>query len=162
VFYTLHRERRTSFELVLFIRLSRFSAEILLPYVGILRTNVLPELTSEIWYGRYAIGGCSKLVLFNFLQSVIPTWRMLKIVRWEDKPPPWRHQEHWSSATTDDVIARDAVYSWSSELFVLHSVIMVFIKIGGWGLHQSHVLWLGSSEGEGGSKEARKQNIQWC
>jgi hypothetical protein len=27
----------------------------------------------EIWYGCYAIGGCSKLVLFNFLQLVIPT-----------------------------------------------------------------------------------------
>jgi hypothetical protein len=27
----------------------------------------------------------------NFLQSVIPTWRMLKVVRWKDHPPPWCH-----------------------------------------------------------------------
>jgi hypothetical protein len=27
----------------------------------------------EIWYGRYAIGDNPKIVLFSFLQSVIPT-----------------------------------------------------------------------------------------
>jgi hypothetical protein len=29
----------------------------------------------EIWYGRHAIGDYPKIVLLNFLQSVIPTWR---------------------------------------------------------------------------------------
>jgi hypothetical protein len=27
----------------------------------------------EYWYGYYATGGYPKLILFNFLQSVIPT-----------------------------------------------------------------------------------------
>jgi hypothetical protein len=34
----------------------------------------------EIWYGRYAIEGFPKLVHFHFLQSLMPTWRMLKPV----------------------------------------------------------------------------------
>jgi hypothetical protein len=38
----------------------------------------------EIWYGRYAIGVYSKLILFTFLLSVISTWRMLKVVRCND------------------------------------------------------------------------------
>jgi hypothetical protein len=38
---------------------------------------------NEIWYGRYATGDYPKIVLFNFLQSVIPTWRANKLVRWD-------------------------------------------------------------------------------
>jgi hypothetical protein len=37
----------------------------------------------EVWYGRYAIGDYSKLIILNFVRSVIPTWRMLKIARWK-------------------------------------------------------------------------------
>jgi hypothetical protein len=37
----------------------------------------------EIWYGHYATGGYPKIVLFNFLDSVIPTWWMHEFVRWE-------------------------------------------------------------------------------
>jgi hypothetical protein len=36
----------------------------------------------EIWYGLYAIGGYAEIMLLNFLQSVIPTWRMNKLVKW--------------------------------------------------------------------------------
>jgi hypothetical protein len=36
---------------------------------------------NEFWYERYAIGCYHKLVLFNFLQSIIPTWRKNEIVR---------------------------------------------------------------------------------
>jgi hypothetical protein len=36
----------------------------------------------EIWYGCYAIGKYPKIVLYDFLQSVIPTWRANKLVRW--------------------------------------------------------------------------------
>jgi hypothetical protein len=28
----------------------------------------------EIWYGHYAMGVYPKIVFFNFLQHVIPTW----------------------------------------------------------------------------------------
>jgi hypothetical protein len=37
----------------------------------------------EICYGRYATGDYAKIVLFDFLQKVIPTWRMNKLVRWD-------------------------------------------------------------------------------
>jgi hypothetical protein len=37
----------------------------------------------ETWYGHYAIGDYPKIVLFNFLQSVIPTWQMNKFVWWD-------------------------------------------------------------------------------
>jgi hypothetical protein len=35
----------------------------------------------EIWYRRYAIGDYTKIILYNFLQLVIPTWQMKKLVR---------------------------------------------------------------------------------
>jgi hypothetical protein len=37
----------------------------------------------EIWYGHYAIGDYPKIVILNFLQSVIPTSRTKKLVRWD-------------------------------------------------------------------------------
>jgi hypothetical protein len=37
----------------------------------------------EILYGRFAIGVYPKLVRFDFLQSIIPTWRTHELVRWE-------------------------------------------------------------------------------
>jgi len=37
----------------------------------------------EIWYERCAIGVYLKIVIFIFLQSVIPTWGKNKLVRWE-------------------------------------------------------------------------------
>jgi hypothetical protein len=37
----------------------------------------------EISYGRHAIGDCSKLTLFSFLQQVQSMSRMLKVVRWD-------------------------------------------------------------------------------
>jgi hypothetical protein len=37
----------------------------------------------EIWYGDYAIGDYPKIVLLNFLKSVISTWRKNKLVRWD-------------------------------------------------------------------------------
>jgi hypothetical protein len=36
-----------------------------------------------IWYAHYATGGYPKLVLFNFLQWVVPTWQKHELVRWE-------------------------------------------------------------------------------
>jgi hypothetical protein len=30
----------------------------------------------DIWYGHYTTGGYAKLVIFNFLQWLVPTWRM--------------------------------------------------------------------------------------
>jgi hypothetical protein len=39
--------------------------------------------TTETWYGHYATGGYPKISLFNFLYSVIPTWWMHELVRWE-------------------------------------------------------------------------------
>jgi hypothetical protein len=37
----------------------------------------------EIWCGYYTIGGYPKLILFNFLQSVIPIWWTEELSRWE-------------------------------------------------------------------------------
>jgi hypothetical protein len=45
----------------------------------------------EIWYGRYAIGDNPKIERYNFLQSVIPTWRANKLVRW-NRHNTRRHQ----------------------------------------------------------------------
>jgi hypothetical protein len=42
----------------------------------------------EIWYGRYATADVSKLVRFNILHLELPTWRMLKVVRWDMTPLP--------------------------------------------------------------------------
>jgi hypothetical protein len=44
--------------------------------------NRLTDL-DDIWYGRYATGVYPKIILLNFLQSVIPTWRMNELVRWD-------------------------------------------------------------------------------
>jgi hypothetical protein len=35
----------------------------------------------EIWYGRYATEDYPKIILFNYLQLVIPTWRTNQFVR---------------------------------------------------------------------------------
>jgi hypothetical protein len=35
------------------------------------------------WHGRYAIAVNLKIVLFNLLQWVIPTWRRNKLVKWD-------------------------------------------------------------------------------
>jgi hypothetical protein len=37
----------------------------------------------EIWHGHYGTGEQLKNLLFNFLQSVILTWQMHKLMRWE-------------------------------------------------------------------------------
>jgi hypothetical protein len=37
----------------------------------------------EIWYGRYANRGYPKIVLFKFLQYIIPTWRKHELVKWK-------------------------------------------------------------------------------
>jgi hypothetical protein len=42
----------------------------------------------EIWYGLYAIGVYPKILLFNFLQLVIPIWWTNELVRWD------RQQQH--------------------------------------------------------------------
>jgi hypothetical protein len=52
---------------------------------------------------------------------------MLKVVRWEIYPLPLRHYPLFS-ATTDDVIARAAIYQWLYELFVLQSISGLLIK----------------------------------
>jgi hypothetical protein len=39
----------------------------------------------EIWYGRYATGANPKIVIFNFLQSVLPPWQMHKLLRWDQQ-----------------------------------------------------------------------------
>jgi hypothetical protein len=37
----------------------------------------------EIWYVRYAIGVCPKIVLLKFLQLVLPTWQKNELLRWD-------------------------------------------------------------------------------
>jgi hypothetical protein len=37
----------------------------------------------EIWYGRHAIGDYPEIILYNFLQLVIPAWQANKLVRWD-------------------------------------------------------------------------------
>jgi hypothetical protein len=37
----------------------------------------------EIWYGYYAIGHYSKVVLFSFPQLIIPTWQANKLMEWD-------------------------------------------------------------------------------
>jgi hypothetical protein len=37
----------------------------------------------EIWYAGCVIGDYPKTALFYFLQSVTPTWRTNKLVRWD-------------------------------------------------------------------------------
>jgi hypothetical protein len=44
--------------------------------------NLRPDL-DEIWHGCYATGGYPKLILFNFLQLVIPAWWTNELVRWD-------------------------------------------------------------------------------
>jgi hypothetical protein len=46
--------------------------------------QLLNQLTDfhEIWYGRCAITGHIKVVLFSFLQSVITVWLTHKLARW--------------------------------------------------------------------------------
>jgi hypothetical protein len=36
----------------------------------------------KISYGHYATGDYPKIIIYNLLQSVIPTWRANKLVRW--------------------------------------------------------------------------------
>jgi hypothetical protein len=49
---------------------------------------------NEIWYGCYATGDYPQIVLYNFLQSVIPTWRTNKLVRWS------QHEHHLQQGHT--------------------------------------------------------------
>jgi hypothetical protein len=51
--------------------------------VHIIQLENLWTDVDEICYGRYAIGVYPKIVLSNFLQSVIPTWQANKLVRWD-------------------------------------------------------------------------------
>jgi hypothetical protein len=37
----------------------------------------------EISYERHAIGVYPKIIIFNFLHSVIPTWQANRVVRWD-------------------------------------------------------------------------------
>jgi hypothetical protein len=37
----------------------------------------------EIWYGSYAAGGYLIHLLFLISTSIIPTWQMNELVRWE-------------------------------------------------------------------------------
>jgi hypothetical protein len=37
----------------------------------------------EVWHGCYAFAVYPKIVLFNFLQSVILTWQTNEFVRWD-------------------------------------------------------------------------------
>jgi hypothetical protein len=37
----------------------------------------------EISYGLYAIGGYPKIILFNFLQIIIPIWQKHELVKWK-------------------------------------------------------------------------------
>jgi hypothetical protein len=80
-----------------------------------LRTTERISIKSGI--GDYAIGDLFRLVIFNFPQSIITMWQVLRIVRWENDIPRW-HYYPWSSATTDG-IARAANHQWPHELSML-------------------------------------------
>jgi hypothetical protein len=41
----------------------------------------------EILYGLYAARNCPKIVIFNYLQSVIPTWRTNELLMWDRVQP---------------------------------------------------------------------------
>lgn len=102
--------------------------------------------TLETWYGHYAIGGCSKLVLFRSSshcsvseKHLIGLSMFVCVSHWSpivgthcsatnvmDAQKLWvggwsQPSCHypWSSRTTDDVIARDVVCHWSFELFII-------------------------------------------
>jgi hypothetical protein len=48
----------------------------------------------ESWYRRYNIGVCPKIGLFDFLKSVISTWRTNEFMRWH------RHYRHLQKGHT--------------------------------------------------------------
>jgi hypothetical protein len=59
----------------------------------------------------------------NLLRSVLPTWRMLEVVRWQNDPPPWRHSL-WSSARTD-VVVTTAWLMMTSSLVTASSPVRI-------------------------------------
>jgi hypothetical protein len=67
------------------------------------------------WYGDCAIRGLSKFVLRNFLQSIIQTRRMLKVMRWEDDPPSRSHYL-WCHLSVMTRAIPTAIYQWSYDL----------------------------------------------
>jgi hypothetical protein len=77
----------------------------------------------EIWCRSYAIEDRSKLVLFNFLHSVIPTWRMLKVLRWENDHLWWRHYTSCCRLSVAVWIIRADIFQLHCKLLMLHSVI---------------------------------------
>jgi hypothetical protein len=72
----------------------------------------------RIWmkFGKrlYAIGVCPKIILFNFLQSVIQTWRTSEHVRWD------RYQHHLQWGHT---IINGNRFSKSTQLWCSESVV---------------------------------------
>jgi hypothetical protein len=74
---------------------------------------------NAVW--RMCNGRPDQTHTFNFPQFSTTTWRMLKVVSWENDRASWRRYP-WSSAATNDIISHDNICHWSYELFVLPSV----------------------------------------
>jgi hypothetical protein len=53
------------------------------PYIRMIQLENHWTYLDKIWYGVCAIGEYRKIVLFNFLQSLITKWRTKKLVRWD-------------------------------------------------------------------------------
>jgi hypothetical protein len=49
----------------------------------VIKIYVRPYLCNN-WGERYATGDCSIYIIFNVLHYVVPTWRMLEFVRWDN------------------------------------------------------------------------------
>lgn len=57
------------------------------------------------------------VIPFNVLQWAIPTWRMLKVVLWEDDDLSWRHYTLCCHLLMTLWTIDDAIYQWSHELY---------------------------------------------
>jgi hypothetical protein len=61
--------------------MNAYRADHVCPPVRMIQLENLWMDFDDICHGCYAIGGHPKLVFFNFVQSVIPTWQMHELLR---------------------------------------------------------------------------------
>jgi hypothetical protein len=67
----------------------------------------------KIWYGRYSIGVCPKIVLFNFLQSVTPTW----------------HTNLWGEIDTSTIYIRAIQWCMVTEFWRIQNVAVKWFTL---------------------------------
>jgi hypothetical protein len=100
---------------------------------------------SRLWWRQYAPLKCQSVsttpqctsqktaiwAIFNFLQFVIPTSWMLKLVRWEDDPPCWLMTNlwggrmilhaHWWLIASYDITTREDVTTYDVHLYACNN-----------------------------------------